>query len=279
MIPRRLVDGIARLLGRRASSDWMGPDPARDAAEEAGLEGEEVGRHVVDRGHRPQRADILVGAQVAHDTDGLDRQEHGEGLPDLVVKAGNADLLEEDPVRLLQRAHPLRGDRAGDADGQPGAGEGVAAHEGLGQPQLAAQLAHLILEQLAQGLDQPQRHPLRQAADIVVALDRNARAAGEADGFDHIGIERALRKEFRAAGFTGEFFEDVDKGRANQFSFDFRLGNALERVQENLAGVFVDQRNIIRAAEHVDDLLGFIGAHHAGVDIDAGQLIAYRFVQ
>ena len=41
----------------------------------------------------------------------------------------------------------------------------------LGHAQLAAQRAHLVLEQLAQRLDQLHAHPLRQAADIVVRLD------------------------------------------------------------------------------------------------------------
>ena len=47
----------------------------------------------------------------------------------------------------------------------------------LGQAELAAERAHLVLEQLAQRLDQLHVHALRQAADIVVRLDRHRRAA------------------------------------------------------------------------------------------------------
>ena len=86
------------------------------------------------------------------------------------------------------------GDRAGHADGEAGAGEGVAADEGLGQAQLAAELAHLVLEQLAQGLDQGQVHALGQAADIVVRLDGDAGAL-EGDALDHVGVEGALGEE------------------------------------------------------------------------------------
>ena len=64
--------------------------------------GIEVRRHAVDRGHGAQRADEVVGAAVAHDADGLHRQQHGEGLPDLVVEAGLADLVEIDRVGLAQ---------------------------------------------------------------------------------------------------------------------------------------------------------------------------------
>ncbi len=46
--------------------------------------------------------DVVVGAAVAHDADGLHRQQHGEGLPDGVVEAGLADLVEIDGVGLAQ---------------------------------------------------------------------------------------------------------------------------------------------------------------------------------
>ena len=51
----------------------------------------------------------------------------------------------------------------------------------LGQAELAAERAHLVLEELAQRLDQLELHALGQAADIVVRLDGDAGAAGEAD--------------------------------------------------------------------------------------------------
>ena len=96
---------------------------------------------------------------------------------------------------------------------RPGPGERVAADEGVGQAELAAELAHLVLEQFAQRLDQLHVHPLGQAADIVVALDRHRRPAGEADAFDHVGIERALRQEVGAADLLRFVVEHVDEGR------------------------------------------------------------------
>ena len=77
-------------------------------------------------------------------------------------------------VGLLQDGDAVAGDGARAADGEAGAGEGVAADEALGQAELAAELAHLVLEELAQGLDQVEVHPLGQAADIVVGLDGDA---------------------------------------------------------------------------------------------------------
>ena len=89
-----------------------------------------------DRGHGAQRADPVVGAAVAHHADGADREQHGEGLPDGVVEAGAAQLLEVDRVGLAQDVELLGGDLAGAADGEAGAGEGVAADEAVGQAEL-----------------------------------------------------------------------------------------------------------------------------------------------
>ena len=76
------------------------------------------------------REHVLVGALIAHDADGLHRQEDGEGLPDAVVPAGGADLLLDDGVGGLHDGDALGGDLAEDADGQAGAGEGMAADDG-----------------------------------------------------------------------------------------------------------------------------------------------------
>ena len=77
------------------------------AAQHVVREGVEVGGHAVGRGDGAQRADVVVGAGVAHHADGAHRQQHGEGLPDLVVEAGLADLVEEDGVGLAQDLQPL----------------------------------------------------------------------------------------------------------------------------------------------------------------------------
>ena len=76
-----------------------------------------------------KRADVVVGAPVAHHADGAHRQQHGEGLPDRVVEAGVADFVEIDRVGLAQDVELLRRDRAGNADGEAGAGKGMAADE------------------------------------------------------------------------------------------------------------------------------------------------------
>ncbi len=59
---------------------------------------------------------------------------------------------------------------------RPGPGKRMAADESLRQAELAAERAHLVLEQFAQRLDQLHVHALGQAADIVMRLDGHRRA-------------------------------------------------------------------------------------------------------
>ena len=122
---------------------------------------------------------------------------------------------------------------------RPGPGERMAADERLRQAELAAERAHLVLEQFAQRLDQLQPHALGQAADVVVALDRRRRAAGEGDALDHVGIERALREKLdRPAAVAGDAarlaLEHVDEQPADRLALGLRVVDALERVEEGL---------------------------------------------
>ena len=66
------------------------------------------------------------------------------------------------------------------------------------QAQLQAQPADFVLEQVAQRLDQLEAQLRRQAADVVVQLDRRGRAVGRRAAFDHVGIERALGQKLDA---------------------------------------------------------------------------------
>ena len=64
-----------------------------------------------------------------------------------------------------------RRDFAEDAHGEAGAGERLAPDDFLGQAQFETELAHFVLEQTFQRLDQRELHVLGQPADVVMALD------------------------------------------------------------------------------------------------------------
>src|SRR5262249_57187601 len=100
-----------------------------------------------------------------------------ERLPDIIVEAGAADFLDENVVGQPQNVELVAGDRARAADGETGARKWMAADKGLGQAELAAERAHLVLEQFAQRLGQPPVHSLRQTAGTVVGFCRYRRPA------------------------------------------------------------------------------------------------------
>src|SRR4029453_6816777 len=93
-----------------------------------------------------------------------------EGLPDGIVESGRADLLEVNGIGLAQDVATFLRHLPRDSDGEARAGERVAADEGFRQAELAAELAHFVLEQFPQRLDQSHVHPLREPPHIMVGL-------------------------------------------------------------------------------------------------------------
>src|ERR1700730_16061147 len=255
--------------------DEAGRGAAKEFVRERGV----VGGHALGRGDRAQGADEIVGPAVAHHADAPHRQQDGKRLPDRVVETGVADLLQEDRVGLAQDVELRAGDLAGDADRQTGAGDRVALDKFVGQSQLTAQFAYLVLEQFAQGLDELQFHAGRQAADIVMRFDRNRGTPEWAHRLDYIGVEGALRQELDIADLVRLFVEDVDKGGADRLALLFGVGDAGELFEEQSARIAMDQRDVVMPAEEAHDLLRLARPQQAGIDKDAGQLVADRLVE
>ena len=84
-------------------------------------------------------------------------------------------------------------DLADDPDAETGPGERLPVHDRLRQAQFGADPRHLVLEQRPQRLDQLELQVVRQAADVVVALDVGR--AGAAAALDDVRVERALHEE------------------------------------------------------------------------------------
>jgi hypothetical protein len=76
--------------------------------------------------------------------------------------------------------------------------ERLAAHDHVRHTEREAEFAHLVLEELAQGLEEFELHALRQAADVVMRLDLRGGLAFGAARLDHIGIDGALHEKARA---------------------------------------------------------------------------------
>ena len=230
--------------------------------------------HAIHRGHGAQCQRIVIGAPVTHHAHSFHRQNGGKGLPDFIIEPVFSDLVDINRIGVTQDVQFLRRDLAGATDGKSGAGERVAANESGRQTQFAAQSAHFVLEQLAQGFHQFQAHLFGQAADIVMAFDGDGGAPGKADAFDHIGIKRALRQKFGATHGVRVFLKHLDEQAANGLALDFRVGHPFERAQKQLGFVGMDQRHVVVVAEHGDDLLGLAQTQQPVIDKDAGQLFA-----
>ena len=65
----------------------------------------------------------------------------------------------------------------------------MAEHHLARQAEREAELAHLVLEQLAQRLEELQMQRLRQAADVVVRLDGGRLLGFGAGRLDHVGVD------------------------------------------------------------------------------------------
>src|SRR6185436_6799500 len=125
----------------------------------------------------PQRDHLIAGAEVALNPDGANREEDGEGLPDLIVEAGRADLLDVDVVGPAENLEVGTAHLAQDPDGEARPREGVTTDHLLRQSQLAPYLPYLVLEELAERLQQLERQPLGQPPHVVVGLDGDRRTS------------------------------------------------------------------------------------------------------
>ena len=163
-------------------------------------------------------------------------EEHDGALPDVAVETSRRELLTGDGVGRPQHLQTLGGDRTDDADAEARAGEGLAPHDGLRHPQLEPDLAHLVLEQRPQRLDQLELQVLRKATHVVVRLDVGR--AGAAAGLHHVGVEGALDEELhrvvvgaavRAHDVTGRLLEDPDELPADDPALLLGIRDAVER--------------------------------------------------
>ncbi len=139
---------------------------------------------------------------------------------------GVFDLGGANVVRFLEQGNLLSGDFPHDAHGQAGPGERLAVHDLRGQAEVASNDAHLILEQLAQGLDEFHLEVFGQTANVVVALDHGGVAPVYVDRLDHIRVERSLTEEVGVLEGLGLLAEDLHELVADDLALLFGVGDA-----------------------------------------------------
>ena len=96
----------------------------------------------------------------------------------------------------------------------------------------------------------------------------------DGDALDHVGVEGALGEEAASASLLRLVVEDVDERGADGLALGSGSVTPSSASRNSGAGVAVDERDVVVVAEQVDHLLGLALAQQAGVDEDAGELVA-----
>ncbi len=146
-------------------------DAVADAGEDVVGDSGPVGGHEVGGVDAAEGDDVLVGAAVAHDADGSDGEDRGEGLGGGAVEVFGDDFFEEDFVGVAEDGKFFVGDFADAADGEAGAGEGVSPDDVLGEAEEFADFADFVFEEVAEGFDEIEAEFRGEAADVVMELD------------------------------------------------------------------------------------------------------------
>ena len=129
-----------------------------------------VRRHEIDRLHRAQRDDLFVARPSPITPTDLTGRNTAKAWLTVSYEALRAQLSMKMRRRAAAgRRIPLH--LAEDAHAKARARERMAERPSRAAGRARADAAHLVLEQLAQRLEQLQVHALRQAADVVMRLD------------------------------------------------------------------------------------------------------------
>ena len=192
------------------------------------------------------------GAEVGHDSKVLP-----DGKPCLV------NLLANNHICLAQRLETVAGNSAEAANAQARAGEGLALDHVLGQAELAADHAHLVLVQQLDGLAKLELQVIGQAAHVVMGLYA-------VFGLQDVGVDGALRQEADlVANLARLLLKHADELGADDLALCLGLSDVNQLAKEAIGRVHIDQVRVHLILEHVDDLLAFTLAHEAMVHVHA----------
>src|SRR5947209_18137818 len=164
-----------------------------------------------------------------------------------------------------------------DPHGEPRPGDRLAPDHALGQSQLEPDTPDLVLEEIAQWLDQGETQIGRKAANVVVGLDPRSRADGVvARALDHVRVQRPLGEKVDLSQLFRFRFEDTNELLADNASLGLGIGYPLQPGQEAILGVDRDELSGDVRLEHGAKLLTLVLAQQPVVDKDADEMVADR---
>src|SRR5262245_37622164 len=112
----------------------------------------------------------------------------------------------------------------------------------------------------------------------MMRFDGGRWAAERGSALYHVGIKRALCQEIDAADLVRLRLEHIDEQLADHLALDLGVGDPLQRIEELRRGINGDERDVVVAAEEIDDLLRFAFAEQTMIHEDAGELVADRLM-
>ena len=142
------------------------------------------------------------------------------------------------------------------------------------QPEGLAEHPHLVLEELPEGLQELQAHPVGQASDVVVGLDGRRGSAVGRDALDHVRVQGALGEPPGSLHGLRRVLEHLDEDPTDDLSLRLGLFDPRQGGQEALAGVHVHEVDAFEVLEVAADLLGLLVPQQPVVDEDAGAAFA-----
>ena len=226
-----------------------------------------VRRHGVCTGDSTKRDSPFISPFVSHHTHAAHGKQDDTRLPHLAIQSPLSQSTDEDVVGVLQDAHLFWGDVAKDTHGKPRSGERMAIDKMLGHMKLAADTAHLILEEPSQRFAKAQVHLFGQSAHVVVTLDD---FACDVEALDAVGINRALCEPTGVFYFLCLGLKDIDKALADNFALLLRVVHTGQLAEKLLAGVDSDHVEA-QSAIVVHHVVELILAQHSVIDKNAGQ--------
>src|ERR1019366_3178017 len=156
------------------------------------------------------------------------------------------------------------------------AGERLAPHDLAGEAQGGPHLADLVLEELPEGLEEPELHPGGQPPHVVVALDQGRRVVAYRDALDDVGIEGALSQEVGVPYLLERLLEDLDEGVADDLALALGVVDTPEPPEEERRRVDDPQVNLeVPLVERLDHR-ALVLAQEPVVDEYARELAPYR---
>src|SRR5690554_3704645 len=105
-----------------------------------------IGRHAVGRLYGSQGHYPFVGPLVAHNAHRLYGQQHGTGLPNLVVETTAFESLDKNIIHFLKQSHFFGSYVAQNSNGQAWSRERMAAQNGGRNLQFFAHPADFVLK-------------------------------------------------------------------------------------------------------------------------------------